>query len=176
MYSLCTEKAHLHPFVYLSSRVFLSTSLVPGGVLGARNKKPNKVLCLVLTMRVTMLIITANIYWALEGVPCAVLSILYIFTHHSSAQVTQVPLPQSSFYRWGNRERHREVEKQSCWSQDWNRTSVNTVHPCWKPVQQKYVCNEVKFLKTEVNPWSFEPREVSAQLCLSKGSRWVSGP
>lgn len=172
-YSLCTEKTHPHSFNY-PANFFLSTSYVPGSVLGALNKKPNKIMCLMLIMRVTMMIKTANTYWAL--VLCPVLFwVLCIYSlSQSSPQVMQVPL-SSSFYRWGNRERER-LKKQSCWSQDWNTVSVNSVHPCGKPVQQKYVCNAVKFLRTEVSPLSFEPRGISAQICLSKGSRWVSGP
>ena len=81
----------------------------------------------------TMLVITANIYWALDGVPCAkyFVSIYSSFLSTSdSGTITTVFILQM------RKRRHRETERQSCWSQDWNRTSVDTVHPCWKPVQQ----------------------------------------
>lgn len=107
--------------------------------------------------------------------PRAVLSTLYLFTQ--SILTTSDAGTIIIFILQMRKQRERErLKKQSCWSQDWNTVSVNSVHPCGKPVQQKYVCNAVKFLRTEVSPLSFEPRGISAQICLSKGSRWVSGP
>ena len=122
----------------------------------------------------TMLIITANIYWALDGVPCA----KYFVSIHSSLLSTSDSGTITTVFILQMR-KQRETQR------DWetvlleSRLKQNQCRYCTSLLETsatKYVCNEVKFLKTEVNPWSFEPREISAQTYLSKGSRWVPGP